>query len=129
MKEKAYRRASILVLEMSKLGRIELDELRRRLARCSLGSPGRRPVVLANMFRTSVKDMTPVSLPDSREPAKAEAGTAAAGAGDDGAAPADGCAASKGVAGADGEGEADSTTHMRWDLVATSLATVCARLE
>lgn len=34
-----------------------------------------------------------------------------------------------GVAGADGEGDAASTTHIRWDLVATSFATVCARVE
>ena len=37
--------------------------------------------------------------------------------------------ASSGVAGADGDGEADSTTHIRWDFVATSLATVDARVE
>jgi hypothetical protein len=36
---------------------------------------------------------------------------------------------SRGVAGALGDGEADSTTHMRWDLVATSLATVCPSVE
>jgi len=36
---------------------------------------------------------------------------------------------SSGVAGADGEGEADSTIHMRWECVATSLATVWARVE
>ena len=37
----------------------------------------------------------------------------------------------RGVAGAlgEGEGEADSTTHMRWERVATSLATVCPRVE
>lgn len=34
-----------------------------------------------------------------------------------------------GVAGALGLGEADSTTHMRWERVATSFATVCARVE
>ncbi len=37
--------------------------------------------------------------------------------------------ASRGVAGALGDGDADSTTHMRWELVATSLATVWARVE
>lgn len=36
---------------------------------------------------------------------------------------------SSGVAGALGEGLADSTTHMRWERVATSLATVPARVE
>ena len=34
-----------------------------------------------------------------------------------------------GVAGVDGLGEADSTTHIRWDLVATSFAIVWARVE
>lgn len=34
-----------------------------------------------------------------------------------------------GVAGAEGEGDADSTTHIRCDLVATSFATVWARVE
>jgi hypothetical protein len=34
-----------------------------------------------------------------------------------------------GVAGAEGEGEGDSTTHMRCDLVATNLATVWASEE
>jgi len=34
-----------------------------------------------------------------------------------------------GVAGALGEGDADSTTHIRWLWVATSLATVCASVE
>lgn len=36
---------------------------------------------------------------------------------------------SRGVAGALGEGLADSTTHIRWERVATSLATVPARVE
>jgi len=35
----------------------------------------------------------------------------------------------RGVAGVDGDGEADSTTHIRCALVATSLATVWARVE
>jgi len=34
-----------------------------------------------------------------------------------------------GVAGALGDGDADSTTHIRWELVATNLATVWARVE
>lgn len=103
----------MLALAKSMLGRIELLELRRRLALCSPGSPGFKPVVLAKRFRTSVSEMTPVNLPERREPAKAEAGTATAGAGDGGAAVDDGCAASKGVAGVEGDGEADSTTHIR----------------
>lgn len=34
-----------------------------------------------------------------------------------------------GVGGLDGEGEDDSTIHIRWDLVATNFATVCANVE
>lgn len=42
----------------------------------------------------------------------------------------DGCVGGRrGVAELLGVGEADSTTHIRCDLVATSLATVCARVE
>lgn len=74
-----------------------------------------------------------------------EAGTAAVGTGDGGAGAdtgADTGAAEgggpavvkdwgpiKGVAGAEGDGDADSTTHIRCDRVATSLATVWARVE
>lgn len=65
----------MLGLAESTLGRTELLELRRRLARCSPGSDGFRPVDLANMLRISVNEMTPVSLPDNRAPAMAEAGT------------------------------------------------------
>lgn len=114
----------MLALVKSMLGRMELLELRRRLARCSLGSPGFKPVVLAKILSTSVKEMTPVSFPERHEPASAEAGTAVTGAGDGGAPADEECAESSGVAGADGEGDADSTTHIRCDLVATSLATV-----
>lgn len=41
--------------------------------------------------------------------------------------PTDGVAS--GDAATAGEGGAASTTHIRWDLVATSLATVCASVE
>lgn len=34
-----------------------------------------------------------------------------------------------GVAGLEGDGEDDSTIHIRCDLVATNFATVCARVE
>ena len=70
----------------SMLGRTELLELRLRRARSSLGSEGFKPVDFANIFRTSVKEMTPVSLPDKRAPAIADAGTAAVGTGDAGTA-------------------------------------------
>lgn len=80
--------------------------------------------------------MTPLSLPDSRAPAIAEADTAGAAAGDGGAppvvvagAPGNECGPANGVAGADGDADADSTTHMRCERVATSLATVCANVE
>lgn len=35
----------------------------------------------------------------------------------------------RGVAGFEGDGDADSTTHIRWERVATSRATVCANVE
>lgn len=124
------------------LGRTELLELLLRRARCSPGSVGCSPVNLANRLRISVKEMTPLSLPDMDAPAMADAGTDVArtagdGTGDGGAPwwaagtepPEKPCGASNGVAGVDGDGEADSTTHMRWDLVATNLATVCASVE
>lgn len=34
-----------------------------------------------------------------------------------------------GVLGAEDAGDADSTSHMRWEWVATSFATVCASVE
>lgn len=80
--------------------------------------------------------MTPVSLPDREAPGSADAGTAAVGTGEGGAAFWDDdevvpcpCGPIKGVAGAEGEGDADSTTHIRCDLVATSFATVWAKVE
>lgn len=128
-----HRRASKLAREESKLGLTELLELRLLLARCSPGSDGFSPVDLANILRTSVRETTPESLPERRAPAIADAGTAAAVTGDGGAtlvaALVKPCGAIRGVAGAEGEGDADSTTHIRCDLVATSLATVCARVE
>lgn len=140
-----HLRKSILARDESRLGRTELLELRLRLARCSLGSEGCKPVDFANMLRTSVNEITPVSLPERRAPAMADAGTAAVGTGEAGTAAVgtgDGGAAEgggpavvkdwgpiKGVAGAEGDGDADSTTHIRCDRVATSLATVWARVE
>lgn len=129
---------SRLARDESRLGRTELLELRRRRARCSPGSEGFSPVDRANMLSTSVREMTPLSLPERRAPAMAEAGTAEVGTGDDGAPDGAGGGGTelvkpwgpiKGVAGAEGEGDADSTTHTRCDRVATSLPTVWARLE
>jgi len=125
----------MLARDDSKLGRTELLELLRRLALCSPGSAGFNPLNLANMLRMSVRETTPLSFPEMRAPAKAEAGTATAGTGDGGAWFDGGAPLTwvwgpiSGVAGADGDGDADSTTHIRCDLVATSFATVCARVE
>lgn len=132
-----HLRISILAREESILGRTELLELLLRLALCSLGSEGRKPVDLANMLRISVSEITPVKRPERCAPGSAEAGTewvigGGKGSGDCGAEPGPGTitvGASRGVAGADGDGEADSTTHMRWDCVATSLATAWASVE
>ena len=66
---------SKLALPLSKLGRTELLELRLRLARCSDGSDGFKPLDLANKLRTSVKETTPVSRPDRLAPGSAAAGT------------------------------------------------------
>jgi len=88
----------------------------------------------------SVREMTPVKRPDNPAPGRAAAETVAGKVlfieGDAGfefegvtrtAWEREGVA--RGVAGFDGAGEADSTTQTRWDLVATSLATVWARVE
>ena len=76
---------------------------------------------LANMFRMSVNEITPVSLPDILAPAMAEAGTAALGTGEAGG-PVVGAAS--GVAGCVGDFDSSSTTHIRCEPVATNLATV-----
>lgn len=137
------------------LGRTELLLLRRRRARCSPGSDGCRPDDLANVFRISVSETTPVRRPERLAPGITAAGTEVKlavtpdgnGNGDCGAEPVLavgirivvspvvvaarlpvrlpvgpagpvetlGTGASSGVAGADGDGEADSTTHIRWE--------------
>jgi hypothetical protein len=83
--------------------------------------------------------MTPVRRPEIRAPGKAAAETAGNEVWMDGEAGVefigeertawvmDGVAS--GVAGAEVDGEAASTTHIRWERVATSLATVCASVE
>lgn len=152
-----------LTLPPSRLGRIELLELRLLRARCSPGSVGRKPLDRANKFRISVNEMTPVSFPDRWAPAMAAAGTAFEGVGKTGVdkgsglggaeawlfcappvvapavmtvadmdgdtLPAAGVGPNSGVSGALGLGDALSTTHMRWERVATSLATVWASVE
>lgn len=127
-------------LAESKLGLIDELELRLRRERLSLGLNGFSPDWRAKRFRISVKEMTPVSRPEIRAPGRADAetaGKAADNAGDTGPDPdcggdttacvIDGVAS--GVAGVDGDGEAASTTHILWERVARSLATVWARVE
>lgn len=55
---------------------MELLELLRRLARCSLGLDGFSPDCLANRLRISVNEMTPVNRPEIRAPGSADAETA-----------------------------------------------------
>jgi hypothetical protein len=83
--------------------------------------------------------MTPVRRPEILAPGRAAAETAGNAPVRDGDAGVEvagedrtGCeieGVASGVAGAEGDGEAASTTHIRCDLVATSLATVCASVE
>ncbi|KAH6603378.1 hypothetical protein Trco_008153 [Trichoderma cornu-damae] len=132
----SYLLVSIFGCKDSTLGRTELLELRRRRTLCSHGSEGCSPVDLANMLRISVSETTPINLPDKRAPAIEAAGTATAGIAD-GIVPGitppaiELCDVATGTAGV-GRGDcggAESTIHMRCDLVATNLATVCAKVE
>jgi hypothetical protein len=54
---------------------MELELLRRRCFRACAGSTGVRPEVRAKRLRMSVRDVTPLSLPDRRAPGAAEADT------------------------------------------------------
>lgn len=135
--------------ELSMLVRmlLELDRLRAR--RASSGSCGCRPLARANTFRMSVRLITPLSLPDRLAPGIALAEMAGATApvparcvgavvftgvgpdretgsgviGDGGTSTVGWIA---GVEGPEEAGEGVSTTHMRWERVATSFATVWA---
>jgi hypothetical protein len=121
------------LLAESILGRTDMLELLRLLLLCSFGSEGWSPDWRANRFKTSVKDTTPVSFPEIRAPGRAAAETEGNAGERDGEAGPCGVArtagTAAGVAGVDGEGEALSTTHILWLVVATSLATVWARVE
>lgn len=131
-----------------------LLELDLRLAcLASSGSWGLSPLALAKRLSTSVRLMTPLSLPDRLAPGIAEmadaemagatapvaarcvgaveltgVGPAIPGKGvmGDGGTTIAGVIA--GVEGPDEAGDGASTTHMRWERVATSFATVCARV-
>lgn len=134
-----HRRRSTLPLRVeSMLARMELLELFRLLALWAPGSIGFNPVDFAKELRISVRDTTPLSLPDKRAPIIADAGMAGDVCGDAGGPllgvrvggpPGKLLGPVNGVAGPVGEGEVESTTHMRCDLVATSFATVCASVE
>lgn len=127
-----------------------LELLLLRALRASSGLCGCSPLARANKFSISVRLITPLILPDRLAPGMADALIAGATiplrcVGDTlltGVGPA--CACGKGVIGDGGtrdagcnagvegpeeEGLGLSTTHMRWERVATSLATVWASVE
>lgn len=135
--------------ELSMLVRILLELLRLRARRASSGSCGCSPLARAKTFRISVRLITPLSLPDKLAPGIALAEIAGAmapvparcvgavvltdtgplkeigrGAIGDGGTKLEGWIA--GVEGPEEAGEGVSTTHMRWERVATSFATVWA---
>lgn len=122
-------------LTESILGRIELLELRRLRSRWSLGLSGFNPDWRPKRFRISVRETTPVSRPEILAPGKAAAETAGNSPASDGEAGVDELGECRvawlmeGVVPGDGEGEDDSTTHIRWDLVASNLAIVCPSVE
>jgi len=82
----------------------------------------------------SVRETTPVSRPEILAPGKAaaETGKDPESDGEVGVDEFGECRLAKpmeGVAPGDGEGEDDSTTHIRWDLVASILAIVWPSVE
>ena len=135
--------------ELSMLVRMLLELLRLLARRASSGSCGCSPPARAKTFRISVKLITPLSRPDRLAPGIALADIAGAtvpvparcvgavvftGVGPDretgsGVIGDGGTRAAGWIAGVEGPeeaGEGVSTTHMRWERVATSLATVWA---
>lgn len=126
----------------STLGRILL-ELLLLCSLCSFGLSGLRPDWRANRFKISVREITPVRRPEIRAPGNAAAETAGNEeerfgdpgvdtAGDERIAldieeEVDIEGVTRGVA--ERDGEAASTIHILCERVATSLATVCARVE
>jgi len=119
------------------LGLRELLELRLLCDLWSFGLRGFRPDWRAKRFKISVKEMTPVSRPEILVPGRAAAeivGKELEREGDAGVEPAGEERTAwevNGVAGADdlSDGLAASTTHIRWERVATSLATIWASVE
>jgi hypothetical protein len=139
------------LLELSMLVRMLLELLRLLARRASSGSWGCSPLARANTFKMSVRLITPLSLPDKLAPGIALAEIAGAtapvparcvgavvftGVGPDsetgrGVIGEGGTSTAGWIAGVEAPeeaGEGVSTTHMRCDRVATSLATVWARV-
>lgn len=135
--------------ELSMLVRMLLELLRLLARRASSGSCGCNPLARAKTFKISVRLITPLSLPDKLAPEIALAEIAGAtapeaarcvgvvvftGAGPDkdtgsGVIGDGGMRRVGWIAGVEGPedaGDGVSTTHIRCDRVATSLATVCA---
>lgn len=142
---------TLSLLELSMLVRMLLELLRLLARRASSGSWGCNPLARAKTFKISVRLITPLSLPERLAPVIALAEIAGAtapvparcvgavvftGAGPDsdtgsgviGEGGTIWAGWSAGVEGPDEAGEGVSTTHIRCDRVATSLATVWARV-
>lgn len=117
-------------LAESILGLIELLELRRLRSLWSLGLKGFNPDWRPKRFKMSVRETTPVRRPEILAPGREAAETAGNAPDIDGEAGVEEigeCITAwviDGVAPGDGEGDDDSTTHIRCDLVARSFAIV-----
>lgn len=135
------RLRSTLPLRLSMLVLTELLLLSRRLLLVSSGSWGLRPLTRAKRFRTSVRLTTPLRWPLSVAPGSDEVGMETLGTAGVYGGPMEwfeicwrvfGGTLTVGVmageSGTEELGEGASTIHMRWERVATSLATVWARV-
>lgn len=133
-------RSTSELLAESMLARIDELLLPRRCRLASSGLCGFSPLTFAKRFNTSVSEITPHILPDMCCPGILAAGTAlpakaiCRGAATEGADILEKVGKGAGTAvgwtcGVAEEGDGASTIHMRCDRVATSLATVCARVE
>ena len=110
-------------LAESMLGLTELLELRRLRSRWSLGLNGLRPDWRPKRFKMSVRETTPVKRPEILAPGIEAAETAGNDPARDGEAGVDEFGewrlawlmdgVANGVVAGDGEGEDDSTTHIR----------------
>lgn len=92
-----------------------------------LTTPLRRPERLAPGM--AFADMAGAAVPESSGEGAATAVGAAAGSGAVGVGSDMTAGFMEGVGGPEDAGDGASTIHMRWERVATSFATVCARVE